>query len=115
MKRYARKNKYKNKITYYENIRFSSKKEAQRYIELKLLEKTNQIKELELQKKFELQPSYKKNGKTIRSINYYADFYYYDIIKGKYIVEDTKGMKTEVYKLKKKIFEYKYDITIIET
>lgn len=108
------KNKYHNKKVVYHGIKFDSKKEAQRYVELKWLEKTNQIKELELQKKFELQPSYKKNGKTIRSINYYADFYYYDIIKGEYIVEDTKGLRTEVYKIKKKLFEYKYDMTITE-
>lgn len=108
------KNKYHNKKVVYHGIKFDSKKEALRYVELKWLEKTNQIKELELQKKFELQPSYKKNGKTIRSINYFADFYYYDIIKGKYIVEDTKGLRTEVYKIKKKLFEYKYDMTITE-
>ena len=47
------------------------------YIELKLLEKAHKIKELELQKKFELQPSYTNNsGKHIRAINYIADFYY---------------------------------------
>ena len=109
------KNKYHNTKVIYNGIKFDSKKERARFITLKQLEKAGIIKELELQKKFELQPSYKKNGKTIRAINYYADFYYYDIIKGKYIVEDTKGMKTEVYKLKKKLFEYKYDITIIET
>ena len=107
--------KYHNTKVIYDGIKFDSKKERARFITLKQLEKAGIIKELELQKKFELQPSYKKNGKTIRAINYYADFYYYDIIKGKYIVEDTKGMKTEVYKLKKKLFEYKYDITIIET
>lgn len=106
--------KYKNQKVLVNGIRFASKKEANRYIELKWLEKTNKIKELELQKKFELQPSYKIENHTIRPICYYADFYYYDILKGKYIVEDTKGYRTEVYKLKKKLFEYKYDMTITE-
>ena len=77
--------------------------------------KNNIIKDLELQKHFELQPSFKKNNKTIRKIEYIADFYYYDNEKKKYIVEDTKGFKTETYKLKKKLFEYRYkDLEIVE-
>ena len=114
MKEYTKKNKYRNTITYYKNIRFSSKKERNRYKELVLLKNAGIISSLELQKKFELQPSYKKNGKTIRSISYIADFYYYDNVKRQYIVEDTKGVKTDVYKIKKKMFEYKYNLTITE-
>ena len=108
------KNKYHNTKVIYNGIKFDSKKERARFITLKQLEKAGIIKELELQKKFELQPSYKKNGKTIRSISYIADFYYYDNVKKQYIVEDTKGVKTDVYKIKKKMFEYKYNLTITE-
>ena len=100
--------KYKNKKIIIDGIEFDSKKEAKRYSELKLLERAGKIKDLELQKVFELQPSFKKNNKTYRKTTYKADFYYFDIEKDKYIVEDVKGFKTEVYKLKKKIFEYKY-------
>lgn len=100
--------KYKNKKIIIDGIEFDSKKEAKRYSELKLLERTGKIKDLELQKVFELQPSFKKNGKTYRKTTYKADFYYFNNEKGKYIVEDVKGFKTEVYKLKKKMFEYKY-------
>ena len=100
--------KYKNKKIIYDGITFDSIKEKNRYIELKILEKAGLIKELELQKVFELQPSFKKNDKTYRKITYKADFYYFDNEKGKYIVEDIKGFKTEVYKLKKKLFEYIY-------
>lgn len=107
-------NKYKNNKVIVCGIKFDSEKEAHRYLELKWLENNNQIKELEVQKRFELQPSYDINGHKRRPIYYYADFFYYDIIKGKYIVEDTKGYRTEVYKLKKKLFEYKYDSTINE-
>ena len=64
------------------------------------------IKNLKLQVKFELQPSYKYQDKTIRAINYYADFTY--IQDGKLIVEDTKGFKTKEYLLKKKMLLYKY-------
>lgn len=108
--------KYHNKIVEIDNIKFASKKEAKRYGELKLLEKANVIKNLELQKKFELQPSYtNNNNENIRAINYIADFFYYDNEKGVFIVEDTKGYRTDVYKLKKKLFEYKYpNLTIKE-
>ena len=100
--------KYHNKIVNEDGIKFDSKKEARRYQELKWLERANEISELRLQVPFELQPSFKKDGKTYRKIEYIADFVYYDVKQDKYIVEDTKGFKTDVYMLKKKIFEYKY-------
>lgn len=91
------------------------KKNGKYYQQLKLIERQGLIKDLKLQMKFELQPSYKKNGKTIRAINYIADFTYFDVNKGKTIIVDIKGYRTEVYKLKKKIFEYKYpDLEIKE-
>lgn len=106
--------KYHNKKVIINGIKFDSKKEANRYSDLLLLEKVNLIKNLELQKRFELQPSYKFKGKIIRAIYYICDFYYYDVKKEKWIIEDTKGYRNEVYKLKKKLFEYKYNQEIIE-
>lgn len=107
--------KYHNTKTVINGIKFDSKLEAKRYCELKLLERANKIKGLELQKEFELQPKFKKNGKTYRKIVYRADFSYFDIDKDKYIVEDTKGYKTKEYSLKKKMFEYKYqDLELVE-
>lgn len=109
-------NKYRNKKVIYDGLKFDSKKEAKRWNELKLLEKANEITELERQKRFELQPSYTNNlGEHIRAITYIADFFYYDKKKGIYIVEDVKGIKTDVYRLKKKLFEYVYpNLTIKE-
>lgn len=107
--------KYKNKKTIVAGTGFDSKKEAKRYMELLTFLKYKKIKELELQPKFELQPAYKKNSKTIRAITYIADFKYFDVDKKKYVVEDVKGFKTEVYKLKKKLFEFKFDnLEVIE-
>ena len=103
-----RYSKFKNKKVVVDGIEFDSKKEANRYRELKTLENTGVIENLELQKVYELQPSFKKNSKTYRKITYKADFSYFDKEKGKYIVEDVKGFKTDVYKLKKKLFEYKF-------
>lgn len=108
--------KYYSKKVIVDGIKFDSKKEARRYLQLKLLLKAKKIKDLELQKTFELQPKYvNNNGEKIRAITYKADFFYYDNTKKIFIVEDTKGFKTEVYKLKKKIFEYVYpNLTIKE-
>jgi len=106
--------KYSNKKTMIDGITFMSKKEANRYSELKLLLRAKQISNLVLQPSFELQESFKKNGKTIRAINYIADFQYEE--NGKIVVEDVKGVKTQVYLIKKKLFEHKYPyLTILET
>ena len=107
--------KYKAVKTEVDGIRFDSKKEANRYCELKMLAKGGCIRGLRLQPEFVLQEGFRKNGKAYRKIVYRADFQYYDKEKKKIIVEDVKGVKTEVYKLKKKLFEFKYpDLTIME-
>lgn len=95
----------------YHNIKsngFDSKKEEKRYNELLLLQKAKVISNLQLQVEFELQPSFKKNGKTYRKISYIADFVYVNNESGEVIVEDTKGYITEVFRIKQKMFEYKY-------
>lgn len=108
-------NKYHNKKVIYNGIKFDSKKEMQRYKNLELLESTDYICSLELQKKFLLQEGYTNaEGKKIRPIYYIADFFYFDYIDQRWVVEDVKGVRTEVYKLKKKLFEYKYNLTIDE-
>lgn len=99
-------NKYRNKKVIVEDYGFDSIQESRRYKELKLLLKAGQISNLELQPHFLLQDSFKKNGKTYRKIEYIADFKY--IEEGKTIVEDVKGMQTDVFKLKRKLFEKKY-------
>ena len=95
-------NKYYNIKTVIDGIKFDSKKEAKRYQELKLLERTGEIKNLKLQVKFSIDIY----GKHI--CNYIADFTYDVITKDRKthiatIVEDCKGMKTPVYNLKKKL------------
>ena len=105
--------KYGNKKVQIDRYVFDSQLEGRRYRELALLERAGEIKNLRLQVPFLLQESFKKNGKTYRKIEYIADFVYEE--KGQTIVEDTKGMKTDVFKLKQKLFEYKYpNLTIKE-
>ena len=101
-----KKPKYNNVKITVNGIKFASKGEANRYCNLMLLVRGKVIKDLELQPKFLLQASFKKNGKTHRAINYIADFRY--IENGKIVIEDFKGMETEVFKIKRKLFEYNY-------
>ena len=109
--------KYNSRKTTVDGFTFDSKKEAKRYLELKQMEKDGLIHNLQLQVPFVLIPSFgiivdgKKRKR--RKMEYIADFVYY--INNTRIVEDVKGRKTEVYKIKKKIFEYKFKETIKET
>lgn len=108
-------NKYHNKKVSLDGMIFDSKKEMYRWIQLKLLEKSGKISGLERQKKFVLIPAQyepdiigkrggKKKGKLIeRECSYYADFYYWDEDKKQYVIEDTKGMKTPDYIIKRKL------------
>jgi len=58
-------------------------------------------------------PAQYENGKCVfRAVNYYADFTYWE--KGRFVVEDVKGMKTDVYKLKAKLMYYRHHIKIRE-
>lgn len=98
--------KYRNKKTQVDMYVFDSVLEARRYKQLALLERVGEISNLKLQVPFLLQESFRKNGKTYRKIEYIADFVYEE--NGQTIVEDTKGIKTDVFKIKQKLFEYKY-------
>ena len=106
-------NKYHNKKTEYDGILFDSRKECKYYQYLKDLESAGEISNLQLQKKYVLQDKYRINGKAIREISYICDFYYIDS-EGKERVVDVKGVKTPEYKIKKKLFMFKYGIEITE-
>ena len=90
-----------------DGIKFDSKKEAKRYSQLKLMERSGAITELSLQPRFDLIINGKKCG------FYKADFKY--IENEKEVIEDVKGMLTPVYKLKKKLVKAIYNIDIFET
>lgn len=100
--------KYKAKKVIVDGITFDSKKEARRYQELKLLERAGVIKDLVLQPSFLLQDKFEYKDKTEHKIKYIADFKYLDTKTGKVVVEDVKGYKTDVYKIKRKLFLKKY-------
>ncbi len=102
-----KKHKYNAKPIEFDGFKFDSKKEAKRYLELKVLEKAGKIRDLKLQPVFLLQEGFYRNGKAIRQMTYRADFEYVDD-RGVRIVEDVKGVVTKEYAIKKKLFLKKH-------
>jgi hypothetical protein len=100
--------KYRNKPCEIDGIRFDSQAEGRRYEQLKLLERAGEIREITLQPKFPIVVNGRKIGR------YTADFAYFDRLTGKRVYEDVKGVKTQVYKLRKKLVEALHDVTITE-
>ena len=109
------RSKYGNVKTEVNGVKYDSKKEAKRAQELEVQERLGLITNLERQKKFVLQPSFKFLGKTIREIAYVADFVY--IENGVQVVEDVKSpatRKNPIYTLKKKMMMYVHGIEVKE-
>lgn len=106
-----KRSKYNAKRVVVDGHTFDSKKEAQRYHELKLMERAGQIRGLQLQPEYELEA--KRGGKIGV---YRADFLYIDHTLGGdlLVVEDVKGFKTPLYRWKKKHVEAQYGIQIRE-
>ena len=102
----GRRNKYGNKKTTADGYLFDSIKEKNRYFELKLLERIEEIHDLELQPKFEIIPGVYWGSRKLQKRFYIADFMYKE--NGAYIVEDVKGVRTAVYTLKRQLFLLKY-------
>jgi len=103
------RSKYNNKKVVIDGYKFDSKKEGNRYVGLKVLLQSGIIKDLELQKEYK----FVHEGKLI--CKYIADFCYWDSTKPYYVVEDAKGVRTQVYKIKKKMMRIFYGIEIFET
>lgn len=116
-------NKYNNKKITRNGITYDSIKEANRHCELIWLERAGEVSQLQRQVKYELIPSQYENillanGKykkvcVEKSCGYVADFVYTDK-NGNVVVEDVKGIKTEVYKIKRKLMLYIHNIKIKE-
>ncbi|WP_035430896.1 DUF1064 domain-containing protein [Bacillus sp. UNC322MFChir4.1] len=99
--------KYRNKKVELDGHVFDSKAERDYYEGLKIRQAAGEIQGFELQPVFELQPAFKKNGKAFKKITYKADFMVY-LPGGEVEVIDIKGLATETFKVKMKLFEYKY-------
>ena len=109
------RSKYGNQKTEVNGVKYDSKKEAKRAEQLEVQQRLGIISNLERQKKYILQPSFKFLGKTIREIAYIADFVYEE--NGELVVEDVKSpitRKNPVYKLKKKMMMYVHGVEVKE-
>ena len=105
---------------------FDSRKECRRWKELRLLEDEGHIADLKRQVRFELVPVQREpdrrgpkggviKGKVIeRKVEYIADFVYTDTETGKMVVEDTKGIKTKDFIIKRKLMLYRHGIRVKE-
>lgn len=123
--------KYHNKKIIVDGLCFDSKKEAKRYSELKLLEQAGVISDLKMQVKYILIPEQREDSKEVykkgpnkgklkkgnlleRECSYLADFTYIDGESQQLVVEDTKGMRTHDYIIKRKLMLKVYGIRIQE-
>lgn len=119
------KTKYNSKKVTVGGETFDSSREYRRFCELKLLQRAGKISDLQRQVEFVLIPTQRepseigprggvKKGKLLeKECTYYADFVYVND-KGEKVVEDTKGMKTEAYLIKRKLMLYVHGIRIQE-
>lgn len=104
--------KYNAQKTVLDGIKFDSKAESKYYANLLFLKKAGEVITIDIQPVFELQPAFDKNGKNYQAITYRADFRvtYAD---GRVEIVDVKGVKTETFDVKRKMFEYHYpDLTL---
>jgi len=102
------RSKYGNVRTVVDGHTFASKREARRYVELKLLQHHAKIGGLTLQPKFVCAVQH------VPVCTYIADFAYFDYEKNANVVEDVKGFKTAIYRLKKKLVLACFGIEIQE-
>lgn len=106
--------KYHNRKVTRDGETFDSVKEYRRFCELRLLEKAGAVTDLQRQVKFELIPAQRIDGKVAeRACSYVADFVYME--NGQQVVEDAKGMRTQEYRLKRKLMLWVHGIRIRET
>lgn len=107
------RSKYHARRTTVDGITFDSKREADRYLVLKSMEEEGAIEELRRQVRYELIPAFDVDDSHYRPVFYVADFVYVE--DGKEVVEDVKGMRTDTYRLKAKLFARRYGKVIKET
>jgi hypothetical protein len=108
-----KRSKYGAVKTVVDGITFASKREAARFVELKLLERSGEIRDLRLQPSFEIIPAIELDGKKQRPVRYLADFCYMNE-DGRTVYEDVKGFRTEVYRIKRRLVKHVFGVEILE-
>ena len=103
-----RRGKYNAKPVEINGIRFDSTAEAMRYRELLLMEQAGEIWNLKVHPRYLILDGFDHDAQHERPIFYEADFSYFDKHDKCTIVQDVKGMRTALYRLKRKMFLAKY-------
>src|SRR3990167_8364851 len=97
------RSKFGNRKTIMDGIRFDSQKEAAQYAKLRILQKNGQIGDLKVHPSYLIQEGFSYyEGSNLRPVYYEADFEFQEKGTGTRIIQDVKGFKPPVYKLKKK-------------
>ena len=98
--------KYGNRRFERDGYQWDSYAEYARFVDLRTLAEIGEIADLTIKPKYVLLKPFRRDGKHYRGITYIADFRYVE--NGKEIVEDVKGAKTAVYKMKKQLLLAQY-------
>lgn len=108
------KRKYANVPTVVDEVRFDSRAEAKRWVDLQMLERAGQISRLRRQVEYELIPALERpSGGRERACSYVADFVY-ERADGRTIVEDVKGKATPEYRIKRKLMLWVHKVEVLE-
>jgi len=114
----TRPHKYRAVPTWYDGVRFASKAEMRRYIDLRLLERAGHIRNLELQPRFPIEVMNPSNGEMVLCAVYISDFRYVELPRPgveRIVIEDVKGgPSTATYRLKRRLVEALHGIRISE-
>jgi hypothetical protein len=109
-----RRTKYGNVAVVVDGIKYASQAEERRHSELKLLQRIGWIEDLRLQVPFEIAPACELYGKKSIARVYRADFTYKIVKTGELVVEDVKGVRTDLYILKRHLMKVVHNIEIKE-
>jgi len=109
-----KQNKFRNKPKTVNGIKFQSTKEADFYIKLLMLKKFGEIKEIELQPRFDYLITYSQNDLSLSKKTFYKADFRVKYTNNDVIIYDVKGVRTPEFIRKKKIIEHLYNIKIIE-
>ena len=107
------RSKYGNKKTEVDGLVFDSKLEAKHWLELVAMQQRGEIFNLRRQVKYELIPAVRLDGRMRPATKYVADFVYTDK-GGNEVVADSKGFKTDVWMIKRRLMRWVHGIEVIE-
>jgi hypothetical protein len=110
----SRRNKYGARKVVVDGLKFDSQREAKRWHDLKWLEGSGIISQLERQVPYVLAPAVNLHGEKRKktALRYVADFRYFDAKAGHFVVEDAKGHETDVARIKRHLMKSVHGIDV---